>query len=73
MKSVNRIIRSVDGETLPHAHCRYCGREIVEAPDIGWLDPTPGDSYDVCPGSPYGDHEPSDGRGDANGPFGPVS
>jgi hypothetical protein len=59
-----RISRSVDGKTLPHAYCRYCHQLIVEAPDIGWLDPTPGDTYDLCPGSPYADHEPSDSRGD---------
>lgn len=64
VESVIRISRSVDGHTLPHAHCRYCDQEIVEVPDIGWLDPTPGDTYDLCPGTPYGDHEPSDARGD---------
>ena len=64
VERVIRISRSVDGHTLPHAHCRYCDQEIVEVPDIGWLDPTPGDTYDLCPGTPYGDHEPSDARGD---------
>ena len=64
VESMKRISRSVDGNTLPHAECRYCHHEIVAAPDSGWLDPTPGDSYDMCPGSPYGDHEPNDARGD---------
>ena len=44
MKSVNRIIRSVDGETLPHAHCRYCGREIPRYNDnphaVAWFERT---------------------------------
>jgi hypothetical protein len=61
MKKFGRV---VDGETLPHADCRYCHCAIVEAPEIGWLDPAPGDTYDLCPASPYGDHEPSDARGD---------
>jgi hypothetical protein len=70
---MSRITRSVDGKTLPHAHCRYCDQDIVEVPDIGWLDPTPGDTYDLCPGSPYGDHEPSDARGDTSTDYGPLS
>ncbi|MDX6299835.1 MAG: hypothetical protein QOF53_1049 [Nocardioidaceae bacterium] len=65
---MKRISRSVDSKTLAHAHCRYCEQEIVQAPDIGWLDPTPGASYDLCPGSSYGDHEPSDARGDLKRP-----
>jgi hypothetical protein len=69
---VNRITRSVEGKTLSHAHCRYCEQEIVQAPGIGWLDPTPGETYDLCPASPYGDHEPSDARGDTSWRFGPV-
>jgi hypothetical protein len=68
---VKRIIRAVQDNTLPHAHCRFCDREIVEAPNIGWLDPAPGDTYDLCPGSPYGDHEPSDARGDIVRRYGP--
>jgi hypothetical protein len=72
VESMNRIIRSVEGRTLPHAHCRHCDQEIVEAPDIGWFDPTPGDTYDLCPVSPYGDHEPSDARGDTSRRFGPL-
>ena len=61
---MSRITRSADATALPHAHCRYCDQGIVEVPDIGWLDPSPGDTYDLCPISPYGDHEPSDVRGD---------
>lgn len=59
-----RITRSIDGRHLPQSECRYCHREIVEVPEIGWLDPVPGDTYDLCPVSPYGDHEPNDARGD---------
>ncbi len=61
---MKRIDRSVDGRLLPHAQCRFCHRGIVDAPEIGWLDPTPGETYDLCPSSAYGDHEPSDARGD---------
>jgi hypothetical protein len=68
VENMNRITRRVEGKTLPHAHCRYCNEDIVEVRDVGWLDPTPGDSYDMCPGSPYGDHEPSDARGDLKRP-----
>ena len=68
---MNRIGGSIEGKTLPHARCRYCHQVIVEALDIGWLDPTPGDTYDRCPGSPYADHEPSDSRGDTRTRFGP--
>jgi hypothetical protein len=69
---MKRISRSVDATSLPHARCRYCDQGIVEAPDIGWLDPTPGDTYDLCPGSLYGDHEPSDARGDISVSRGPL-
>lgn len=72
VESMKRISRSVEDKTLPHAHGRYCDQEIVEAPDIGWLDPTPGDTYDLCPGSRYGDHEPSDARGDTSRSRGPL-
>ncbi len=60
----------MDSGSLPRADCRYCHRPIVKVPEIGWLDPTPGNSYDVCPDSSYGDHEPSDARGDV-ARFGP--
>lgn len=69
----SRITRSVQDSSLAHAFCRYCDQEIVDAPDIGWLDPTPGDTYDLCPVSTYGDHEPSDARGDLRGHYGPRS
>ena len=72
MESVKKFSHTVDGKTLPHAQCRNCHQEIVEVPDIGWLDPKPGDTYDLCPGSPYGDHEPSDARGDIRTRFGRV-
>ena len=72
VEGMKRWSHHVDGKALPHAHCRYCDQEIVEAPDIGWLDPDPGDTYDLCPSSSYGDHEPTDARGDANTSYGPV-
>ncbi|MCW2848411.1 MAG: hypothetical protein JWR90_2385 [Marmoricola sp.] len=71
MSDRSRITRGVEATTLPHAHCRYCNQDIVKVADIGWLDPTPGDTYDLCPGSPYGDHEPSDARGDTRRIYGP--
>ena len=69
---MNRITRSVEDNTLPHACCRYCDQRIVEVPDVGWLDPSPGDTYDLCPASRYGDHEPSDARGDNKPRSGPL-
>jgi hypothetical protein len=59
---MNRVTRSVEAGSLVHALCRHCRQEIVEVADIGWLDPTPGDTYDLCPASPYGEHQPIDGR-----------
>ncbi|MEO5653752.1 MAG: hypothetical protein ABIN79_03005 [Marmoricola sp.] len=70
---MNPITRGIDGKALPHAHCRYCDQEIVKVAGIGWLDPAPGDSYDLCPGSPYADHEPSDARGDLRRRLGSLS
>jgi hypothetical protein len=67
----HRIGRIAKSETLPHAHCGYCDQEIIEAPEVGWLDPTPGDTYDLCPGSTYADHESSDARGDTSRHYGP--
>lgn len=66
-----RISRSLEGKTLSHAYCRYCDQENVEVSDIGWLEPTPGDTYDLCPGSPYGDHEPVRARGETSRRCGP--
>jgi hypothetical protein len=31
----------------------------VKVDGIGWLDPDAGDTYDICPEDPYGNHEPS--------------
>jgi hypothetical protein len=59
---MNRVTRSVEDASLLHAHCRFCHQEIVDVADIGWLDPTPGDTYDLCPASAYGEHRPIDGR-----------
>ncbi|MCW2817786.1 MAG: hypothetical protein JWR42_573 [Marmoricola sp.] len=63
-RQVNHVLRAIEGKVLPHAHCRFCDREIVQAPGVGWLNPSPGDDYDLCPASAYGDHEPVDARGD---------
>ncbi|MCW2834530.1 MAG: hypothetical protein JWN68_2483 [Nocardioides sp.] len=57
---MKRFTHIVDGDLLPHDNCRFCHEQIVQVSDIGWLDPTPGDTYDLCPSGPYGDHEPSD-------------
>ncbi len=62
--TMKRLDRSRHGADLPHARFRYCHQEIVQVPDVGWLDPKFGDDYDLCPASPYADHEPSDARGD---------
>lgn len=67
-----RIVRSVDGKSLPHANCRFCHFDIVQAPDVGWLNPARGDTYDLCASSPYGDHEPADSRGDLSTRSGPF-
>ncbi len=55
-----RISRVVDGRTLAHAECRYCGHTIVEVTDVGWVDPVPDSTYDLCASNWCGDHEPSD-------------
>jgi hypothetical protein len=46
----------VDG---PRSTCRHCGQHIVRVPEVGWVDPVAGDSYDVCPGDPFGNHDPA--------------
>jgi hypothetical protein len=61
VKSIDRRVHDAD---LPHARCRSCHRDIVQVTGVGWLDPAPGDTYDLCPDSAYGDHEPDDARGD---------
>ena len=61
---MNPVLRTIEGKRLPHAHCRFCDRDIVQAPGVGWLIPTAGDDYDLCPSSTYGDHEPDDARGE---------
>ena len=71
MNGCMRIGRSVDGKDLAHARCRYCHQEIVEDPEVGWFDPKPGDSYDMCPDNPNGEHEPDDARGDIARSFPP--
>lgn len=68
MKAIDR--RSSDAG-LPRARCRYCQHDIVQVIGVGWLDPAPGETYDLCPDSAYGDHEPDDARGET-AHFGPV-
>jgi hypothetical protein len=60
-----RITHRSDSVALPKARCRYCGQLIVDVPGVGWLDPDPGDSYDICPAQPYGIHEPGNTDGPA--------
>ncbi|MCX6396330.1 MAG: hypothetical protein NTV23_07590 [Propionibacteriales bacterium] len=52
------LIHQVPLTSLLHGHCRHCGRPIVFAPGSGWIDPWPGDSYDLCPENEYGNHQP---------------
>ena len=33
---------------------------IVRVDDIGWFDPEGADSYDICPGDRFGNHEPDE-------------
>ena len=44
--------------TGDRAQCRHCHQRIIEVPDVGWLDPDGGDTYDLCPVDRYGNHEP---------------
>ena len=42
----------------PPARCRNCRRLIFEVPEVGWVDPRAGASYDLCPADRFGNHDP---------------
>ena len=44
---------------LAHSVCEHCHLVICLVPAVGWLDPSFGDSYDICPDDPYGSHAPA--------------
>ena len=46
---------TVDG---PREICSHCGRLIVDVPQVGWVAPALGDSYDLCSGDSFGNHLP---------------
>jgi len=42
----------------PREICSHCGHEIVDVPQVGWVAPALGDSYDLCSGDSFGNHLP---------------
>lgn len=46
---------TVDG---PREICSHCGHLIVDVPQVGWVAPSLGDSYDLCSGDSFGNHLP---------------
>ncbi len=42
----------------PREICSNCGHEIVDVPQVGWVAPALGDSYDLCSGDSFGNHLP---------------
>jgi hypothetical protein len=42
----------------PREICSHCGHLIVDVPQIGWVAPGLGESYDLCSGDTYGNHLP---------------
>jgi hypothetical protein len=38
--------------------CQHCHQSICFVPEVGWLDPGLGHSYDICPADAYGNHLP---------------
>ena len=51
---------SVDG---PREICSHCGHVIVDVPQVGWVAPALGDSYDLCSGDSFGNHLPRREKG----------
>ncbi len=47
-----------DTEHEQRSVCRTCHREIVKVHEVGWVDPSPGGSYDLCDADPLGAHSP---------------
>ena len=47
----------VDREVEHSTHrCRHCGQPLAWVDQVGWVDTTPGDSYDMCEADAYGNH-----------------
>jgi hypothetical protein len=46
---------TVDG---PREVCSHCGHVIVDVPQVGWVAPGLGDSYDLCSGDILANHLP---------------
>lgn len=42
----------------PREICSHCGHLIVDVPQVGWVAPELGDSYDLCAGDTFGNHLP---------------
>lgn len=42
----------------PREICSHCGHVIVDVPQVGWVAPALGDSYDLCSGDSFGNHLP---------------
>jgi hypothetical protein len=42
----------------PREICSHCGHVIVDVPQVGWVAPELGDSYDLCSGDTFGNHLP---------------
>jgi len=53
-----KTLLKVDHQPHRRAVCRHCHQSIVDVDGVGWLDPDVGDTYDICPGDVYGNHEP---------------
>ena len=51
-------VRREDLAGQPASRCRACGHLIVEVPEVGWIDPDRGDTYDLCPLDPWANHDP---------------
>lgn len=51
-------VRREDLAGLRSSRCRTCGQLIVEVPEVGWIDPDRGDTYDLCPLDPWANHDP---------------
>lgn len=50
--------RTEDLRGRPCCICAHCHVRLVDVPEVGWVDPERGGSYDVCPLDPWGNHAP---------------
>ena len=50
--------RTDDLRGRPCSICAHCHVRLVDVPEVGWVDPERGGSYDVCPLDPWGNHAP---------------